>query len=109
MTMVRRAGAKRVHMLVSSPPVRYPDFYGINTPKPSDLLASRLTHAQIEEYIGADSIGYLSTEGMLAATDLPAEQFNTSCFSGEYPVAIGSKAQRTVDAITDHLRSLRAD
>ena len=108
-TMVRRAGAKRVHMLVSSPPVRYPDFYGINTPKPSDLLASRLTHAQIEEYIGADSIGYLSTEGMLAATDLPAEQFNTSCFSGEYPVAIGSKAQRTVDAITDRLRSLRAD
>ena len=108
-TMVRRAGAKRVHMLVSSPPVRYPDFYGINTPKPSDLLASRLTHAQIEEYIGADSIGYLSMEGMLTATDLPVEQFNTSCFSGEYPVAIGSKAQRTVDAITERLRLLGTD
>ena len=107
--MVRRAGAKQVHMLVSSPPVKYPDFYGINTPKPSDLLASRLTHAQIEEYIGADSIGYLSMGGMLAATDLPAGRFNTSCFSGEYPVAIGPKAQRTVDAITERLGQLGTD
>lgn len=104
--MVRRAGAKKVHMLVSSPPVRYPDFYGINTPHPNDLLASRLTHSQIEDYIGADSIGYLSIDGMINATGLSADTFNTSCFSGEYPVAIGTKAQRTVNTITNHLQSL---
>ncbi len=104
--MVRRAGAKQVHMLASSPPVRYPDFYGINTPNPHDLLASRLTHAQIEAYIEADSIGYLSMKGMISATGVPANQFNTSCFSGEYPVAVGRKAQRSIDTITKHLQSL---
>jgi amidophosphoribosyltransferase len=90
-SMVRRAGATKVHMLVSSPPVKYPDYYGINTPKPSDLLASRLAHDEIEDYIGADSIGYLSFDGMIRATGLPESTFNTSCFTGHYPIAIGRR------------------
>jgi len=104
--MVRRAGARKVHMMVSSPPVVYPDYYGINTPKPSDLLASRMSHKEIVEYIGADSIGYLSYDGMISATGLPEEVFNTSCFSGVYPVDIGSKAKRLVRTIAEKIEKL---
>lgn len=103
-SMMRAAGATEVHMLVSSPPVKFPDYYGINTPKPEDLLASRLTHVEIEHYIGADSIGYLSYDGMIAATGLPETSFNTSCFSGEYAVDLGITANRQVAKIRAHLR-----
>jgi amidophosphoribosyltransferase len=105
--MVRQAGATEVHMLVSSPPVRYPDYYGINTPKPEDLLASRLSHAEIESYIGANSIGYLSFTGMIAATGLPEEMLNTSCFSGIYPIPLNPKATRLVANIKANLQHLQ--
>lgn len=69
--MLRRSGAQEVHFLVSSPPVRYPDFYGIDTPRPDELVAAGMSVEETREFIGADSLAYLSYEGMIRATGLP--------------------------------------
>lgn len=91
--MLRKAGAKEVYIVISSPPVKYPDFYGIATPNQKDLIASHMSIKQIQEYIGADELRYLSYEGMIAATGIPEDKFNTSCFTGIYPIAIGENAK----------------
>lgn len=91
--MLFEAGAKEVHFLVSSPPVRYPDFYGIDIPRQEDLIASRKTVEEIREYLGATSLHYLSLEGMIAATGLPADRFSTSCFTGVYPIDLHERAR----------------
>jgi len=90
--MLRNAGAKEVHVLISSPPVRYPDFYGINTPLQKDLIAATKSIEEIRQYIGADSLNYLSYDGMIRSTGLPEEMFNTSMFSGKYPLDIKERA-----------------
>lgn len=95
-TMVRRAGAKEIHLLISSPPVLYPDFYGINTPNQKDLLASRMTLTEIESYIKADSVRFLSYKGMIEATGLPEDRFTTSCFTGKYPIDIGAENKKNI-------------
>lgn len=87
------AGAKNVHVLVSSPPVQYPDFYGINTPDPSELIASYMSVDEIREYIGAATLGYLSYEGVVQATGHPRSKLNMSCFDGQYPIDIGERAK----------------
>jgi len=81
-----KAGAKEVHFLVSSPPVRYPDFYGIDTPVQKDLIAATKTVEEIREYIGATSLHYLSLEGLISSIGLPKEELSTSFFTGEYPI-----------------------
>ncbi len=91
--MVFEAGAKEVHLLITSPPVRYPDFYGINTPKQSELIAAYMTEEEITDYVGATSLRFLSFDSMIKATGLPAELFSTSCFNGVYPCSIGKKAK----------------
>ncbi|MDB5179110.1 MAG: amidophosphoribosyltransferase [Patescibacteria group bacterium] len=91
--MLYGAGARKVHVLVSSPPVKFPDFYGINTPNPDDLIASRLSVEEIRQHIGAESLGYLSYEGMVRATGWPKSKLSTSCFDGVYPISIGERAQ----------------
>ena len=91
--MLFEAGAKEVHFLVSSPPVKFPDFYGIDTPKQSDLIAATKSVEEIEKYLGATSLRYLSFEGMIRATGLPADQFSTSCFTGVYPIDIRDRAK----------------
>lgn len=94
--MIREAGATEVHLMISSPPVRYPDFYGIDTPKQSDLIATRMSVEEIRDYMGADSLNYLSYDGMITATELSEGTFSTSCFSGVYPIPIGSRAKEIV-------------
>lgn len=86
------AGATEVHFRVSSPPIRYPDFYGIDTPQQSDLFAHGRTIEEMREFIGATSLCFLSVEAMLGATGLPHESFNTSCFTGVYPVDLRERA-----------------
>lgn len=90
--MLRKAGAKEVHVLISSPPVKYPDFYGINTPFQKDLIAATKTVEEICKFIGADSLNYLSYEGLIRATGIPESQFNTSMFNGKYPIDIKERA-----------------
>jgi len=82
------AGAKEVHFLVSSPPVKFPDFYGIDTPKQENLIGSHKSEEEIREFLGATSLHYLSLEGLIASTGLPKEDLCTSCFTGEYPIDI---------------------
>ncbi len=90
--MLRQAGAKEVHVIISSPPVKYPDFYGINTPYQKDLIAANKSIAEICEFIGADSLNFISYEGMIRSTGLPKDVFNTSMFNGKYPLDIKERA-----------------
>ena len=82
------AGAIEVHLMSSSPKVMYPDFYGINTPKQTDLIASQKTTKEICEFVGATSVSYLSVDGMVEATGLARDVFSLSGFTGEYPIDI---------------------
>jgi amidophosphoribosyltransferase len=86
--MLRDAGAREVHLRISSPPIRWPCFYGIDMPDRDDLIGARLGVAEIEEHVGADSLAYLSLDGMLGATGLPADALCSACFSSSYPVPI---------------------
>ncbi len=91
--MLFEAGAKEVHFLVSSPPVKFPDFYGIDTPKQSELIAANKSIEEIEKYLRATSLHYLSYDGMIKATGLPEEKFSTSAFTGIYPIDIRERAK----------------
>lgn len=88
--MVRNAGAKEVHMRVSSPPTSYPCYYGIDTPTRNELISSSHSIEEINRYITSDTLGYLSVEGLLEATCNPESggscQYCTACFTGKYPV-----------------------
>ncbi len=86
--MLFDAGAKEVHFLVVSPPVRFPDFYGIDTPVQRDLISSHKTVEQVREYIGATTLHFLSLDGLVTAIGLPKENLCTSCFTGEYPIPL---------------------
>lgn len=85
------AGAAAVFFLSCSPPVKYPDFYGIDTPSQKDLIAATQTPEQIAETIGATSVQFLSYAGLIKAVGLPESTFTTACFTGEYPVGIGMR------------------
>ena len=89
--MVRDAGAKSVHLMISSPPVRFPDFYGINTPDQKELIASYKNHKEIEKEIKVDSLHYLSYKGLVKAVGIAESKLCTACFTGEYPIDIGEK------------------
>jgi len=91
--MVFEAGAKEVHFLVSSPPVKFPDFYGIDTPRQSDLIAATKSVEEMREFLGATSLRFLSFDGMIRATGIPAHNFSTSCFTGVYPIDIKERAK----------------
>ena len=84
---LRDSGAKEIHMLVSCPPHRHPCYYGIDFSTKGELLACRNPLDQVKEYIGVDSLGYLSPEGMVEATGLSKDCFCMACFNGEYPIA----------------------
>ena len=89
--MVRSAGAKEVHMRISSPPTTHSCFYGIDTPDKEELLAHKKSIEEIKDYIGADSLSYISIDGLYRAVgeaqrNGDAPQFCDACFTGDYPV-----------------------
>ena len=87
--MLREAGATEIHLRISSPPYRYPCFYGIDTCERKELLAARMPMVEeIRQYLGADSLGYLSIEGLVRAVNLPRGIFCLACLNGEYPIEI---------------------
>jgi amidophosphoribosyltransferase len=86
--MLREAGAQEVHVRVASPPVRWPCFFGIDFATREELIAGLHTPEEIRASIGADSLGYVSNEGLVAATTLPASRLCRACFDGEYPVEV---------------------
>ncbi len=85
--MVRAAGAKEVHMRVSCPPTISPCFYGVDTPRRAELIAATHSLDEIRRYIGADTLGYLSLEGLLESVGPSRHSYCTSCYTAEYPVA----------------------
>jgi amidophosphoribosyltransferase len=85
--MVRAAGATEVHMRISCPPTISPCFYGVDTPRRAELIAATHTLEEIRRYIGADSLGYVSVEGLLASVGPNRQSYCTSCYTGRYPVA----------------------
>jgi amidophosphoribosyltransferase len=86
--MVRKAGAVEIHLRISSPPYRWPCFYGMDTSDQSRLLAARMTVDEIATYLEVDSIGYLSIEGLVTGTGAPRDGFCTACLTGKYPTDI---------------------
>jgi amidophosphoribosyltransferase len=86
--MIRSAGAKEVHVRISSPPIQWPCYYGIDTPTRKELIGSSHSPEEIRRYLGADSLGYLSLDGMLKATGSEPGQFCHACFTGNYRVGI---------------------
>jgi amidophosphoribosyltransferase len=93
---LREAGAKEVHMRISCPPHRHPCHYGIDFPDPEKLLANQLTHQQICEYLGADSLGYLDVPSMVRATGQREDSFCMACFNGKYPVPVDPNVDKFI-------------
>jgi len=85
--MVRSAGAREVHMRISCPPTISPCFYGVDTPRRSELIAATHTLEEIRKYVDADSVAYLSLEGLTGAVQGGSSKYCTSCYTGVYPVA----------------------
>ncbi len=91
---LREAGAREIHMRISCPPIRFPCFYGIDFSSKGELIACNNSVEEICDFIGADSLGYLSLEGMFRAMPMPAKNFCTACFTGKYPVKITDDATK---------------
>jgi amidophosphoribosyltransferase len=86
--MLREAGAAEIHVRISSPPITWPCFYGIDFATRAELIASGLAAEDVRASIGADSLGYLSKDGMIAASGQPEKTLCTACFTGEYPIEL---------------------
>lgn len=91
--MLREAGAAEVHVRISSPPVRWPCFFGIDFATRAELIANGMNTQEICDSLGADSLGYISLEGMIAATTVAAQDLCMACFTGQYPVDVTSAAR----------------
>jgi amidophosphoribosyltransferase len=101
--MMRDAGAREVHFLISSPPITHPDYYGIDTPQRDKLLAATHSLEQMREYIGSDSLAFLSIDGIYRAMgeerrDPARPQFTDHCFTGEYPTTLTDVTEERVKA-----------
>lgn len=93
-SMVREAGATEVHLRVSSPPYKWPCFYGMDTADRSTLIAAQMEVEEIREHLDADSLGYLSLQGLLKATGVADAGFCTACLSGEYPTELPASSDK---------------
>jgi len=86
--LLRRAGATEVHLRICAPPIRFPCFFGVDMATRGELIAAQKTIPEIAEAVGADSLGYLSIEGLIRAVGLPRENFCLACFTGDYPIPV---------------------
>ncbi len=87
-SLLKKAGAKEVHMRICAPPIRYPCFFGVDMATRWELIAAQKEVSEIAQAIDADSLGYLSIEGLIQAVALPRELFCLACFTGDYPVPV---------------------
>jgi amidophosphoribosyltransferase len=95
-TMLREAGAAEVHLRITSPPIRWPCFYGIDMSTRQELVASDLMVDEVRRFVGADSLAYLSLPSLVAATGAPKESFCRACFDGEYPIPVPERASKFI-------------
>ena len=94
--MVREAGAKEVHLRISCPPTVSPCYYGVDTPRKADLIAAQMSVEEVRKYIEADSLGYLSLDGMMDAIGLAKNSMCVACWDGKYPTAVNG-GEPTID------------
>ncbi len=87
-TMLRKAGAREVHMRICAPPIRYPCFFGVDMATRWELIAAQKSVPEIRNAIGADTLGYISMEGLLEAVGQPSDAFCAACFTGNYPTPV---------------------
>jgi amidophosphoribosyltransferase len=93
---LREAGAEEIHMRISCPPIRFPCFYGIDFSSKGDLIACSNTVQQVCDFIGADSLEYLSLDGMFKAMPVGSKHFCAACFTGQYPVRITDEFSKEI-------------
>jgi amidophosphoribosyltransferase len=86
--LLRKAGAKEVHMRVCAPPIRHPCFFGVDMASRWELIAAQKSVEGVREYIGADSLGYLSIDGLVKSVGLPKDNCCMACFTGDYPIPV---------------------
>ncbi len=86
--ILRRAGAAEVHMRICAPPIRHPCFFGVDMATRQELIAAQKTVPEVRDFIGADSLGYQSIEGLIKAVALPKDIFCLACFTGDYPIPV---------------------
>ncbi|MCL6553632.1 MAG: amidophosphoribosyltransferase [Firmicutes bacterium] len=103
--LLRAAGAREVHVRISSPPIRFPCFYGIDTSSRGELVAARHTVEEIRRLIGADSLGYLSQAGLAEAVGLPRGDLCMACLDGRYPTRVPTEAEAGRRALDAFVRS----
>ena len=107
--MLREAGAVEVHVRISSPPVKWPCFYGIDFATRAELIANGLDIGAIRRHLGADSLGYISLEALVEATTVPMDLLCRACFDGEYPIALPHEALRGKHALEQPTLPLDGD
>lgn len=88
MTQLRKAGAKEIHLRISCPPIRHGCYFGVDFPDPQHLIANGRSVDEIAEFLGVDSLHFLSLEGMLSCVSLPPEKYCTACWTGKYPIDV---------------------
>jgi amidophosphoribosyltransferase len=86
--ILRKAGAREIHMRICAPPIRYPCFFGVDMATRRELIAAQKSIPEICKFIGADTLGYLSLEGLIKAVGLPKDNFCLACFTGDYPIPV---------------------
>ena len=114
--ILRKAGAREVHMRICAPPIKYPCFLGVDMATRGELIAAQKSVPEISDFIGADSLGYLSIQGLLAAVGQPREDFCLACFTGDYPMPVqlemdklalemhmGARAGDACEGLDEHL------
>jgi amidophosphoribosyltransferase len=94
--MLREAGAVEVHLRITSPPIKWPCFYGIDTGDRGELLAAQMTTGEIRDYVGADSLAYLDLDRLQQSTGAVGAGFCTACFTGDYPVEVPVNLRKDV-------------
>jgi amidophosphoribosyltransferase len=108
--MMREAGAREVHFRIASPPITHPDYYGIDTPTRENLLAARMNLEEMRQYVGADSLAFLSVDGVYracgyAGRDAASPQFTDHCFTGDYPTPLtdllGESQKQTLSILAE--------
>ena len=94
--MLRRAGAREIHMRICAPPIRHPCYFGIDMATQWELIANQKSVDEVRRHIGADSLDYLSIEGLMRAVEQPKDSFCTACFTGEYPMPVQLQMDKLV-------------
>ncbi|MBC7289089.1 MAG: amidophosphoribosyltransferase, partial [Armatimonadetes bacterium] len=93
--LLRAAGAREIHLRISSPPIKYPCFYGIDTSAgPEELIAANMSVEEIRQHVGADSLVYLTMSNLIRAVGLPKRNFCTACFDHDYPIPLEAAARK---------------